>query len=543
MKVVTLFRTEGSIPVRTMIAMATLAGLSSAGVLAVINAAAEIAASDEQSIRYLVLFAIVVALYIISQRYIMTESARHVENILHSIRCRLADKIRLCDLAVFERIGRAEIYASVAKETQLISQSAMLLVIGVQSAILVGFTILYVAWLSKIAFAITLVVTWITLSIYFTRQRENERRLHTVMERENRLLDSFTDIIDGLKEVKMNWGRSSDLHLHVCQLSSSARDLKIDIQQKLANQFIFTQAMTYLLLATLVFLLPKLAPGFSEVVVKSTTAILFILGPMSTIIASIPVMTNANVAAENIEQLESLLGEHQPPATPHGQRIEGFECIEFDAVTFEYSERFGERGFSIGPIDLVLNAGDVVLLSGGNGSGKSTFLKLVGALYQARSGTIRIDGAPLERVDLRDYRNLFSTVFSDYHLFRRLYGFYSVDEVRVRELLEYLEIDDKTGLMNGEFQTLDLSAGQRKRLALAVAMLEDHPIVLLDEWAAEQDPIFRRKFYSEIIPDLQRAGKTIVAVTHDDVADVTHDPDYFRGQRRHIVMEDGRSSA
>ena len=68
----------------------------------------------------------------------------------------------------------------------------------------------------------------------------------------------------------------------------------------------------------------------------------------------------------------------------------------------------------------------------------------------------------------------------------------------------------------GEFNTVDLSTGQRKRLALIVSLLEKRPILLLDEWAADQDPEFRRKFYFDLLPALHRAGVTVVVVTHDD---------------------------
>ncbi|MBH9340157.1 cyclic peptide transporter, partial [Pseudomonas aeruginosa] len=69
---------------------------------------------------------------------------------------------------------------------------------------------------------------------------------------------------------------------------------------------------------------------------------------------------------------------------------------------------------------------------------------------------------------------------------------------------------------DGNFSTPDLSTGQRKRLALINAWLEERPVLVFDEWAADQDPAFRRVFYTELLPDLKRQGKTIIVISHDD---------------------------
>ena len=111
---------------------------------------------------------------------------------------------------------------------------------------------------------------------------------------------------------------------------------------------------------------------------------------------------------------------------------------------------------------------------------------------------------------------MIAAIFVDYHLFRRLYGIIDADPGELARLLTQFRLHDKTRLIEGEFSTLDLSGGQRKRLALVVSLLEDRPILLLDEWTADQDPDFRRKFYDELLPTLQQAGKTVVVITHDD---------------------------
>jgi putative ATP-binding cassette transporter len=83
-------------------------------------------------------------------------------------------------------------------------------------------------------------------------------------------------------------------------------------------------------------------------------------------------------------------------------------------------------------------------------------------------------------------------------------------------LLQYMGLEDKVKFSDGRFSTQDLSTGQRKRLAMVVALLEQREVYLFDEWAADQDAWFRDVFYKGLLPALKRTGKTVIAVTHDD---------------------------
>jgi putative pyoverdin transport system ATP-binding/permease protein len=204
-------------------------------------------------------------------------------------------------------------------------------------------------------------------------------------------------------------------------------------------------------------------------------------------------------------------------------------------IQFRYVDKFSEATFKIGPIDFSLHPGELVFITGGNGSGKSTFLRVLAGLYPPDSGQIRLNGQQINDETRDKYRSLMSAIFFDYHLFRKLYGIPDPEPAEVDQLLRQFRLDTKTGVTNGEFRTLDLSGGQRRRLALIVSLLEKRPILLLDEWTAEQDPEFRRKFYDELLPDLMRAGATVVVITHDDrYLNELHLP------ARRIHMDEGR---
>jgi ABC-type siderophore export system fused ATPase/permease subunit len=212
-----------------------------------------------------------------------------------------------------------------------------------------------------------------------------------------------------------------------------------------------------------------------------------------------------------------------------------FTGIEMKGIEFRYFDKFSEAAFRIGPIDFSLHPGELVFITGGNGSGKSTFLRVFAGLYPPNAGEIRLDGRLIGDDNRDTYRSLMSAIFFDYHLFHKLYGIPEPEPGELDRLLGQFRLADKTGLTNGEFRTLDLSGGQRRRLALIVSLLEKRPILLLDEWTAEQDPEFRRKFYDELLPDLMRAGATVVVITHDDrYLDELHLP------ARRIRMDEGR---
>jgi putative ATP-binding cassette transporter len=159
-------------------------------------------------------------------------------------------------------------------------------------------------------------------------------------------------------------------------------------------------------------------------------------------------------------------------------------------------------------------------------------MKTLTGLYLPQAGTISLDRTLVTPETAAWYRSHFSTVFTDYHLFDRLYGLQHVPPEEVNALLRLMQIDHKTSYTEGRFTTQDLSGGQRKRLALIVALLEDRPILVLDEWAADQDPPFRRFFYEQVLKDLKARGKTIIAVTHDDK--------YFNVADHVVKMEYGK---
>jgi putative ATP-binding cassette transporter len=514
--------------------MAALSGLANAGLLATINAAADNSSRDAGNGRYLALFIVVVLIFLRAQRYILLTSVADVERLLDDIRRRIAELLARSDLRDVERIGRAQIYGSLHRETVTISQATSSLVIAAQSALMVLFSLVYLGWLSRAALALMLVAMIVAVRAHLKRGERSMRLLYEAQHTENEFFDALNHLLDGFKEVKLRRERSAALAERLRRISSRLHDMKVETGSSFAMQFVHGQLAVYLLLGAVVFLLPRMSASYSDVVIKATASILFIVGPLTNLLSTMPAFSAANVAAESIANLETQLerAASQAPAADDIPKAPAPAELDARGIVFRFTDAAGAPTFTVGPVDLRVAPGEIVFIVGGNGSGKSTLLKVLTGLYTPDEGTLRVGGVTLTPATAAWYRSHFAAVFTDYHLFDRLYGLEQARPARLAELLATFQITDKTGVVEDRFTTLDLSAGQRKRLALAVAMLEDRPILVCDEWAADQDPEFRRFFYERLLPGLKAAGVTIIAATHDDR--------YFASADRILKMEDGR---
>ncbi len=518
MELLNLLGKESPISVRKLAGMAMLSGFANALVLAVINSAAATAGNSYQSFRYLLLFILTVTIYIRAQSYLMVRSAYVVEGVLYSIRLRFIDLIRRADVLPLERIGTSLIYSSISKELVSISQATTEMVTACQASLIVFFAIGYLSVLSWTAFLITLSVSAIGVSIHLRKSRERQADMHEAVRRENRFLDLFTQLLNGFNEAKINRRVGDALAENLRDAAASLRAVKTRVSRQFSTHFIFSQVAFYLMIACIVFLLPRFNETSPILLTKAIATILFIIGPLTAVISSIPTFAMANVAVANVRALEATLGsamEMEPVKGPP-PTLSTFRSIRFSSLVFDYTDEKGDTTFQVGPLNLEIPAGEILFIVGGNGSGKSTFLKLLTALYYPRRGSVLLDGAPVNARNLQDYRNLFSVIFTDYHLFDQVYGEAAPDPAETHALLEQFELQDKVSLDGSRWSTTSLSTGQRKRIALIVSLLQRKPIMVFDEWAADQDPNFRRYFYEVLLPQMKAQGKTIIAATHDD---------------------------
>lgn len=528
-----------AMPRKRVLAAGMVSGLGGAVILALVNlAAAEIANSGRSQVDWALAAAFVasIAAYAAAEVFVISRLCGALESAIHQLRVGLLGRLVRADFEKLERIGQAVFYESITQTTQTISQHSQFLALALRSVVLVVAILAYIAYVSTTAFVLVLLVT-LAGSFFYSRAG---KRLGTgysaMMDEEKRLFESVSDLLDGFKEIRLSSARSRDLAAEFAAISRSATGIRADVQIRAIHQFILGEVAVYFLLAVVVFVAPLYSPGFREDVVRITTSVLFMAGAIGALIQTMPLLGASEAAAARMLRLDGQLADMEDAEEKNdGDPIPAdFGEIALRGVTYAYPGVAGEKGFTLGPIDLTLRRGEIVLITGGNGSGKSTLIKLLTGLYRPKEGSIRIDGTAVGPRTRRSFRDLVAVVFSDYHLFPRLYGTETVDAAGAQALLTWLEMDRSTRITGDRFERLDLSAGQRKRLALMAALLEKRPLLVLDEWAADQDPQFRRRFYREILPELKARGTTIVAVTHDDA--------YFDVADRRFHLDEGRLS-
>ena len=538
MHIIDFYKKEKTTSGIDILVMACTSGLSNGSLLAIITFAAKAVSRDSEggSFRYLILFIISLLSFIMGKRYALKHATIVIEGLIKKVRTRITNKIRQSELLFFENIEKSHIYTRINQDTNFISQSALLIINSCQSALILVFCLFYIAWLSKVAFFITVGAIIAAVIIYLMYRKEVNHLLQEITDKETELFDSLTHIVDGFKELKVNRRKSDHVFTHFKDISDSTEKIKIKTGIAFVTDFVYSQTFFYILIAILVFLLPMFIDTYSEVIIKLVMAVLFIIGPVEMVVGVIPVLARANVAVGNLYKLEELIDKEggiipQTEQAPF-QPIESFREIRIDKATFNYKDKDEKVLFHLGPIDLSIKSGEIVFLVGGNGCGKSTLLKLLSGLYYPSSGALYLDDDVLSKPIYPSYRELFSLIFADFHIFDRLYGFGEVDTKKVNDLIKLMELDKKTQYVDGKFTETNLSTGQRKRLALIAAFLEDKPIYMFDEVAADQDPEFRAYFYNELLMDLKKRGKTVIAATHDDK--------YFHVADRVLKMEYGK---
>jgi putative ATP-binding cassette transporter len=501
--------------------------------LAVINAVVDNQGPANVSVTTVGFFILACCGFIFGKGFALNLVTFVTENLVDRWRVRIADKLRDIDLAAFQQIGRERISLVLTREMQVLADAGVSLVHTGTTSVMLFVTSLYVAYVSLIAFAAIVVTFLATVQFYKLTQARTRYFIDQSVKADDAFSESFNHLLGGFREVKLSRSRSSDLFENFLKgRSRLSKDHKIAIGQRQTLGMNVTNATFFSLVGFIVFVLPQIADS-TQTSAKLINIILFCTGAVELLLRGLPMVARANASIDSLRELEREIDTARvADSGTHVASIPTFGRIEARDLIYSYDAPEGTMPFVVGPVSFSIKAGEVIFIVGGNGSGKSTLLNLLTHLYNPQHGVLLWDGVVVNGSNIHDYRHLFATIFSDFHLFDRLYGQPDVDDATVQGFIEQVEMADKLHFSNGRFSTLDLSTGQRKRLALVVARSEERPIMLFDEWAADQDPHFRRFFYETLIPSLRDAGKTVIAVTHDDR--------FFDAADRVLVMEEGK---
>lgn len=526
---------ESDLKLVPVIGISVLSGASNAALLATINRATTNGDNRGDDLRLMFMSILCIAIFIITKKYVLKTGVFFVEELIRKVRIRIVNKIRHSELLMMEQMGTSDVYARISKDAVTVSQSAEIVSNGFQSLIMVVFSVIYVAFLSLPSFMIMILYFVLGIYAYMRISQAAQGLLQRATKKEQSFFETLDSILYGFKEIKVNKKKNDSVFSRFSRVTSQTKELYVTANYKFITSYIFAQSFFYILLMVIIFLMPMYSEMENDSIVKISSAILFIVGPMETFVSSIPFMMGANVAAGNIaaleEKLESnLMAEEREHLDDPDYQVEPM-AFEKEVTLKDVAFQYPNEGFSVGPISLTIPKGEITFLSGGNGVGKSTFLKLIAGLYYPKSGSIAVDDTVLQSSNYANHRELFSVIFTDFYLFERLYGLEDADQQKVNDLLKTMGIDEKTQVIDNEITERNLSTGQKKRLALVISLLEDKSIYVLDEVAADQDPEFKKYFYKELLFEMKRQGKTVMVVTHDDF--------YFDVCDNHYKLENG----
>ena len=507
------------------------AGASSMGLLAVIGARIN---NHMPPSTLLLVFVGLCLIYPVSKAASELLLATISQSAFYNLRMQLSQRILAAPLRQLEELGSPRLYAALTDDVNSITNALLLMpTVCINMVIVIG-CFIYLGWLSLPVLLMSLGFMVVGVFSYRLPMRLGNRYLRSARQQADKLYAHFRSLTQGTKELKLHAPRRDDFMSG--QLDMTARALRADA---LRAQTVFTAAATwgqvlfYVMLGLLLFAVPAIRQVSNVALTGFALTILYMMTPLTAIITLMPILSRARVSLNKLEELGLSLSQKQGGEASTAADAPTWQSLELVDVTHVYHREKENSTFTLGPINLSFRPGEVVFLIGGNGSGKTTLAKLITGLYHPEGGYIRFNGERVTDETREQYRQLFSVVFYDFHLFENLLGLsHTRLDAQAEEYLIQLQLNHKVEVKDGRFSTLELSQGQRKRLALLTAYLEDRPFYVFDEWAADQDPLFKEIFYLQILPELKARGKTVLAISHDDR--------YYNLGDRLIKLENGQ---
>lgn len=508
--------------------MSILAGLANMVIIVLLTSSQD----TDIELGYLVFyFGLSFLLYLLGRGIFQKNLVRFTRGLIYDLRSKLIDKIFSTSFQKFEKIDRGRVYTALNDDVDTVGESANMFVMLITSFITAFGAFIYLA---SIAFWATMLTIFFVVSLcalYYFVSKSSNIYYEKARDSRNHFMRLINGMIDGFKEIslhkkkKLEYKQDVDASSHEYMEKNSIADIQF------VNTFLVGESILILLLGSVAFAIPRLFPNIGAASIMSFIIVLLYLGAsVNQMVNSVPAILRLRIAWRRIMKF---LGEI--PATLDLKKDNEpvplqVRSIRAEGLQFHYKSKNEQDVFSVGPIDLEVKCGEILFIIGGNGSGKTTLAKLLTGLYNADEGKILINDRVVENSELSEY---FSVVFNPSFLFERLYSINVKN--RQQELSEYLKIlnlDEKVRIEENRYSTIDLSGGQRKRLALLQCYLENAPIYLFDEWAADQDPGYRNFFYRTLLPEMKRTGKIVIAITHDD--------NYFDIADKILKMKDGK---
>ncbi len=475
------------------------------------------------------------ALYVVGQRFARYRIIHIVNDLLLAKRKEILHDLTRAPLREFEKLKRGDIVAAVGGDVDAISSSLGQAIVGLTNAATLVCCFAYLGIMNPLGLVLAVAVIGVAVWIYTSAGRRVEANWEQARTAQGRFFELVSELLAGFKELKLDQRKNRDFQADVDAACEEYKTSRVAGELGFADVFVIGELVFTVVIGVVAFGYPYIFPDIGNDVVRNYVIVfLFMTGPTNAVLRAYPQLLQMRVSWRRLDAISTLVastkGGGKLGDTPGAQ--DGSLRIEARNVEFTYTDERG-RAFHFGPVTATFSSGQVTFITGGNGSGKSTFAKLITGLYAPERGEICINGSPASPNAASE---CFSAVFSDFHLFERLYGIDVANkEEEIAAHLATLELSDVVAIRDGRFSTTRLSAGQRRRLALLLTYLENRPACLYDEWAADQEPKYRAYFYQTILPALRAQGKCVIVITHDDR--------YFSCADQLLKLELGRLAA
>lgn len=493
-----------------------LSGGSSAGLIALISSAMSQETVNLPAIGWAFLgLAFISLVTSITSQIVLIRLAQEA---VFQLRLNLSRQILGSELAHLEKLGAPRLLATLTDDIQAVTDAVKLVpFLCIDLAIVFG-CLVYITWLSWQVFFVVCGITVVALSSCRWLLRRGKRLLAQAREEQDALFKHFKAVTEGTKELKLHyWRRQAFLREDLQKTAATYRQFNVDGLTMFAITSSWGKLIFFFAVGFVLFALPTVMTLNTQTISGYVLTFTYLMLPMDRLVNQLPAMSRAGIALSKIQSLGLSLASRAEVAEVPEPICQNWRSLTLKGVTYTYQVGEEDACFVLGPVDLTFQPGELVFIVGGNGSGKSTLAKLITGLYIPEMGEVYLDGRRISAQQREWYRQHFSVVFADFFLFDRLLGLDQENlDTQAKTYLQRLKLDHKVSVVGGQLSTTSLSTGQRKRLTLLTAYLEDRPIYLFDEWAADQDPTFKELFYTEFLPQLRSQGKAVLVISHDD---------------------------
>ncbi len=520
--------------------LSVASGFGNSLIIFTINLA--INSDNNMKIKLLVYFILGIILYVYGQKIVRGKLIEITNEIVYSKRMEVVNSILKASYKKFEDLEKGRIESTLNNDTETMSRFANVVINGATSIVTLICCFMYLGFINIYALLLSATIILLITSIYYLVGRYANKIGEESRDLQNVFFKFINDLIGGFKELSLNFKKKNEFQQGMEESCDKYRVKRGQSALAFANMFVIGELLFTLAIGAIAILFPLFLKNLEiENITSYVFILLYMIGPVHGILDTIPNLIEVRISVKRVnsllEELAISEGEFSSErAVSEDEVASGVEVSDEKSVNLKLNEieyvydKNDENSFKVGPISYEFNSGEIIFITGGNGSGKSTLAKLITGLYKPSKGSITLKDTKVSEKMLSEN---YSTVFGDFYLFDKLYGIdYKDKESEIKKYLEILQLDKKVEIKDGKFSTTKLSTGQKKRLALLVTYLEEKPICLFDEWAADQDPEFRLFFYDTLLPELRAKGKCVIAVTHDDR--------YFNLADKIIKMEFGK---